>query len=344
MGVRNPDITRLENPPAGDDAGKQVAGSARQTRRQTPAGSAETPGVGVANPAARRMQRNIALAVVIIPFLGFIAAIAQLWLYGIGRLELGMLAGTYALSTLGITVGFHRYFAHRAFQTNTAMRVMLAILGSMAAQGPVLFWVATHRRHHAYSDRPGDPHSPQLHGKGVLGLLRGLWHAHIGWFFSGELTSWAHYAPDLLRDRVLFRINQQYFIWVFAGLMLPAALGGLLSQTWVGVFSGFLWGGLVRMFIVNQVFWAVGSICHLVGSRPFETRDWSANNFWIALISFGEGLQNNHHAFPSSATHGLEWWQPDLSAWVIHTLARLGLIWDVKVPTARMIMEAKKSG
>jgi stearoyl-CoA desaturase (delta-9 desaturase) len=281
--------------------------------------------------------------VVIIPSLGFIAAMAQLWLYGIDRVELGLLVGLYVLSTLGITVGFHRYFAHRAFQTHTAMRVMLAILGSMAAQGPLLFWVATHRRHHAYSDRSGDPHSPQLHGQGVLGLLRGLWHAHIGWFFSGELTSWAHYTPDLLRDRVLFRINQQYFIWVFAGLALPAALGGLLLQTWMGVCSGFLWGGLVRMFIVNQVFWAVGSICHRFGSRPFDTRDWSANNFWIALISFGEGLQNNHHAFPSSATHALEWWQPDVSAWVIRALAALGMIWEVKVPPVRAIMEAKKS-
>lgn len=309
---------------------------------KTPEVSPAIPGVTVANATARKLQRSIALAVVIIPFLGFVVAISLLWRYGIGPVELGILMVMYATTLTGVTVGFHRHFAHRAFQASKTVRVVLAILGSMAAQGPILFWVATHRRHHAYSDQPGDPHSPHFHGKGFLDRLRGFWHAHMGWFFSDEITNCAHYAPDLLRDNVIFRINQQYFIWLFVGLVVPTLLGGVLTGTWIGAFQGFLWGGLVRMFLVNQACWCVGSIGHTFGSRPFDTKDQSANNFWVALIAFGEGLQNNHHAFPGSAKHGLKWWEPDLSARIIRALEVVGLAWDIKVPTARMIMEARR--
>jgi stearoyl-CoA desaturase (delta-9 desaturase) len=301
------------------------------------------PGVITISPFARRLQRSIALAVVVIPFLGFVVAMILAWKYGISRVEIGILIGMYTTIMIGVTVGFHRYFAHRAFQANGVLKVILAILGSMAAQGPILFWVASHRCHHAYSDQPGDPHSPHLHGKGIWNLLRGLWHAHIGWMFSDKIANSLYYAPDLLRDLTLFKINQLYFVWVSLGLIIPAVLGGVLMGTWIGVFKGFLWGGLVRIFLVNQACWSVGSIGHTFGSRPFNTHDYSANNFWVALIAFGEGLQNNHHAFPSSAKHGLRWWEPDLSAWVIRILEMVGLAWDVKTPTVRMIAEAKKS-
>jgi len=299
-------------------------------------------GVTEANAAAEKFERRIAVVVVVTPFLGFIAAILLLWGHLIGGVELGILVGMYALTTIGIGVGFHRLFSHQSFQTNTAVGAMLAILGSMAAQGPVLFWAAIHRRHHAYSDRPGDPHSPHFHGEGILGMFRGLWHAHTGWLFVHEITDWSHWIPDLLRDRVLFKINQLYFVWVFVGLLIPAILGGVLTGTWMGAFYGLLWGGLVRIFLLHHATWSVNSITHFYGGRPFCTRDESRNNLFVALVAFGEGWHNNHHAFPNSAKHGLKWWQIDINAWVIRTLEMLGLAWDVKVPTARMMREARR--
>jgi stearoyl-CoA desaturase (delta-9 desaturase) len=309
------------------------------------AASATAPqarGVTTANAAAQKFERRVALAVVIMPFLGLMAAIIWHWGAGIGSMEVGLLVGMYTATIMGIGMGFHRLFSHGAFQTTVAIRVILAILGSMAAQGPVLWWAAIHRRHHAYSDCPGDPHSPHLHGEGVLGLLRGLWHAHTGWLFIHEVTDWAHYIPDLLRDTVLFRINRLYFVWVGLGLVIPAAIGGLLSWTWLGAFQGFLWGGVVRLCLGHHATWSINSITHVCGSRPFRSRDQSVNNFWIALLVFGEGWHNNHHMFPNSAKHGLTWWQIDISGWAIRALELAGLAWNVKAPTARMIMEAKR--
>jgi stearoyl-CoA desaturase (delta-9 desaturase) len=255
---------------------------------------------------------------------------------------LALLAGMYAATVIGIGVGFHRLVSHRAFQAHTAVKGALCILGSMAAEGPVLFWAATHRRHHSSSDREGDPHSPHLHGAGALNSLRGFWHAHVGWMFTPEITGWGYYVPDLLKDRTIFAINRQYFIWVFSGLLAPTLLGGLLTGTWRGVFDGFLWGGLVRIFLVHQTSWSINSICHIFGRRAFDTRDQSTNNFWIALLSFGEGWHNNHHAFPHSAMHGLRWWEVDLSGYLIQLLKRLGLVWNVKIPTDHMITGAQK--
>jgi stearoyl-CoA desaturase (delta-9 desaturase) len=248
----------------------------------------------------------------------------------------------YTLTIIGNTVGFHRHFAHCAFKTSQPLRLLLAVLGSMAAQGPLIFWVAVHRRHHVYSDQPGDPHSPNLNGAGLVGALRGLYHAHIGWMFTEEQTNWTRFARDILQDRMLLRIHQQYFFWLIVGLMIPAILGGLLTRTWTDILLGFLWGGLVRIFLVNQAMWCVGSICHYFGSRPFQTHDRSGNLHWVAFFTFGEGLQNNHHAFPSSARHGLAWWQPDFSGWIIRGMEVAGIAWDVKHPTARSVLEAKK--
>ncbi|MEM9009493.1 MAG: acyl-CoA desaturase [Cyanobacteria bacterium P01_F01_bin.86] len=282
-----------------------------------------------------------AWAILLIPFLGLVVAITQLWFFGIGTMEVGLLVGMYALIYVGITVGFHRQFSHCSFRTNTAVRVILAILGSMAAQGSVIYWVANHRRHHQYSDLPGDPHSPHLHGDGLSGHFQGLWHAQIGWMFAHEFTNPLLFAKNLLRDPIISRINRMYLWWIFLGLAIPAVLGGLLTWNWSGVLSGFLWGGLVRIFLAGQFTFFINSITHLYGTRPFNTREQSTNNIWLAIPTCGEAWHNNHHAFPNSAKFGLQWWQIDLGYWVIRALEVLGLAWDVNAPTARMI-EAKK--
>lgn len=309
--------------------------SVRQTDTNTTADL--IAGVSVTSSSAQALERRITLAAVIIPFLGLIASTVLLWRRLIGPLELWIFAVMYVLNIVGIGVGYHRLLTHRAFQTTKPIRIMLAILGSLAAQGPVLFWTALHRRHHAVSDRPGDPHSPHLHGEGIVNSLLGFWHAHTGWLFVHQVNDWSLYVPDLIKDRTLFRINRLYFLWVSLGVLIPGAVDGLISHSWAGVAKGILWGGLARISATHHTTWSVNSICHIVGSRPFKTKDFSANNFWLALPSFGESWHNNHHAFPTSAFHGLRWWQIDLSAYVIKLLKVLGLAWDVKVPSeARM--------
>jgi stearoyl-CoA desaturase (Delta-9 desaturase) len=297
--------------------------------------------VTVARPGTMRMQWAIAFGIVVVPFVGVIASLILFRQYGVGWPEVVMLATMYFLCQSGVTVGLHRHFSHRSFQTSQPMRIVLAILGAMAGQGPLMFWVATHRRHHTFSDQPGDPHSPNLHGEGVGAMLRGLWHAHIGWMFSVEQTDWARFAKDLLRDRTMFRIHRLYLLWVFLGLALPAGAGWLITGTGLGALQGFLWGGLVRMFLVNHASWCVGSVCHMFGGRPFDTHDHSANNFAVAVLAFGEGLQNNHHAFPGSYSHAVKWWEPDLSAILIRGLRSLGLVWGVKYPSRDEIEQAK---
>jgi len=205
----------------------------------------------------------------------------------------------------------------------------------MAVQGPLLKWVATHRRHHQYSDRQEDPHSPHHHGQGVLGLLRGAWHAHLGWLFHPEPPDLDRYIKDLHQSRMLRMVNALFPVWVAAGLLIPAVLGGLLTKTWVGVGSGLVWGGLVRIFVVHHVTWSINSVCHLWGRRPYRSDDQSRDNVVFGFLGLGEGWHHTHHAFPTSARHGLRWWQLDLSYWVIKALALLGLAWNVKVPTKK---------
>ena len=288
-----------------------------------------------------RRERTIALAVVVLPFLG---ALVATWLVIQGRvhrLDIGLLVGMYTITMLGVGVGLHRHFSHGSFKTSRTLQTLLAVLGSMSAQGPLYFWVSIHRRHHAHSDAPGDPHSPNLgFGEGMRESLRGLWHSHTGWMFDDEMADWVRYVPDLLRDRWLFRINRLYFVWVLLGLAIPAILGGLLSRSWAGFSTGFLWGGLVRIFLVHHVSWSLGSISHMFGTSPFPTRDHSTNNIWTALPTFGESWHNNHHAFPYSAFHGLRWWQIDINGLTILALTRVGLAWDIKFPSERKILEA----
>lgn len=288
-----------------------------------------------------RRERTIALVVVILPMLGVLVAIGLIMQGRVSFLDLGLLIGMYTFTMLGVGVGLHRYFSHGSFKTSQPLRTLLAVLGSMAAQGPVYFWVSIHRRHHAHSDAPGDPHSPNLgFGEGMRESVRGLWHAHTGWMFDDEMADWVRYVPDLLRDRRLFQINQLYFTWVLLGLAIPAILGGVITRSWAGFASGFLWGGLVRIFLVHHASWSLGSISHMFGTSPFPTRDHSTNNIWTAVPTFGESWHNNHHAFPYSAFHGLRWWQIDINGLTILALARASLAWDLKTPSERNILEA----
>jgi stearoyl-CoA desaturase (delta-9 desaturase) len=273
------------------------------------------------------------LLAVVLPFLGLGAAVAFFWGWGFHWVDLGLLLGMYTLTALGITVGFHRLFTHRSFETYRPVQLVLGVLGSMALQGSLLKWVAFHRRHHEHSDEPGDPHSPHLYGGGVSGLLRGLWHAHLGWVFRPDPPDLDRYVKDLRRSRLLRVVSALFPAWVVLGLVLPAILGGVISLSWVGVWTGLVWGALVRVFLVHHVTWSVNSVCHLWGRRPYRTGDESRNNYLFGVLAMGEGWHNSHHAFPTSARHGLRWWQPDFSYAVIRTLALLHLAWNVKVPS-----------
>ena len=245
---------------------------------------------------------------------------------------------------IGTTVGYHRHFTHCSFKAVMPVRVALAILGSMAAQGTLFFWVALHRRHHECSDATGDPHSPFVNDRGKEhgSRLRGLWHAYIGWTFGHEVPNALHYARDLIREPVLAQANRFYFLWVAIGLALPTVLGGVLHGTWVGALSGLVWGGFVRIFLWHNMIWIITSIAHIIGRRDFKSDDKSTNNIWLALPTLGESFHNNHHAFPKAAIMGLKWWQIDIGGWIIVLLEKLGLAWDVWRPTPAM-MERKKA-
>jgi len=281
---------------------------------------------------ASRIAQLATLAAVLVPFLGVVAAPLVLWGWGFGWVEFGLLLGMYVLTALGVTVGFHRLFTHRSFETNPVVRFVLAALGSMAVEGSVIKWVALHRRHHQHSDTPDDPHTPHHQGRGVWGLVRGFWHAHIGWAFRADPADLDRYVKDL-RQSASVRVASALFpLWIVLGLAIPAALGGILTGSWLGVLLGFVWGGLVRVFLVHHVTWSVNSVCHLWGGRPYPEKDHSRNNFVLGVLALGEGWHNNHHAFPSSARHGLRWWQIDVSYYVIRLLALLRLARKVRLP------------
>jgi stearoyl-CoA desaturase (Delta-9 desaturase) len=299
----------------------------------------------VDNADIQARQKRLALATMTIPFLGTVAAILLLFYHPLGTVDVGLLAVMYALTLLGVTDGFHRHFAHGAFKATPALRVLLGILGSMAAQGTLVYWAATHRRHHQFSEREGDPHSPYLHEGEKLGFWRGLWHSHLGWMLNSKMTNTTRYARDLILDPLIARVNGLYYVWVLLGLLIPAAAGALLTWSWMGAVTGFLWGGMVRLFLVHHAMWTSGSTAHLFGARPFDTQDNSTNNPVLAYANFGEAYHNNHHAFPYSAVFGLHWRQFDPGGWVILLFAKFGWAWDVKVPSQEAIgMKRKGSG
>jgi stearoyl-CoA desaturase (Delta-9 desaturase) len=271
------------------------------------------------------------LGAVAVPFVATLAAVALFWNRLVSPIDLAIAAGMYLLTAIGITVGFHRLLTHRSFQTAKPVEYLFAVLGSMAVQGPVISWVADHRKHHAHTDEDGDPHSPHVgHGDGVGGVLAGLWHAHTGWLMSAQgRADWKRYAADLYEDRGMRAISRWFVPILVLGLALPALAGYIVSGTLVGAATGLLWGGLVRIFFVHHITWSVNSVCHFVGSRRFDTDDRSTNVFWLALPSLGESWHHNHHAFPRSATHGLRRWEIDPSAVIIATLEKLGLAHNV---------------
>jgi stearoyl-CoA desaturase (delta-9 desaturase) len=285
-------------------------------------------------PAGRASlgKQLVTLGAIVVPFLGLVAGVALVWGWGFSWVELGLLLGMAFLTGLGITVGYHRLFTHRSFETNPVVRFVFAVLGSMAVQGPLLKWVATHRQHHQHSDTPDDPHTPHHSGRGVLGLIRGFWYAHVGWTFGPDPAGLMRYVPDLRRSAALRVVSALFPLWVVLGLAVPTVLGGLLTWSWQGVVLGLIWGGLVRVLLVHHVTWSINSACHLWGGKPFACGDESRNNLLFGVLALGEGWHNNHHAFPTSARHGLRWWQIDASYWVIRGLELAGLAWNVKLP------------
>ncbi len=275
-----------------------------------------------------RSSRIANLIGVVVPFAGVIVAIGLLWNQAVDGVDLAILASMYVITAIGITVGFHRLLTHRAFQTYPWLERTFAVLGSLAVQGSVMDWVADHRKHHAHADKEGDPHSPHVgHGTG----LRGLWHAHTGWLLETQgQADWKRYAAELYEDRRMRRIGRRFPWLVLLSLLIPAAAGYLLDGfTLRGAVLGFIWGGLVRIFLVHHVTWSVNSICHFFGRRRFEIEDHSTNVAWLSVLSLGESWHHNHHAFPRSAFHGLKRWEIDPSGTLISTLERLGLAWNV---------------
>ena len=269
---------------------------------------------------------------VAVPPLCVLAAIVLLWNRAVGPLELSLMAALYVLTALGITLGFHRMFTHRAFESSRAFRTIIAVLGSMAVEGSVITWVADHRKHHAFTDIEGDPHSPHLSGPGLLGAVKGLWHAHIGWLFETVGTAERErFAPDLVRDRALRVVDRLFFVWVALSLLIPFAIGWIVGGGFGAALTALLWGGVVRVFLLHHITWSINSVCHFFGRRRFDIEDESRNVFWLAPFSMGEAWHHNHHAFPTSAFHGLRFWErlADPTGLVIMLLEKAGLVWNV---------------
>ncbi|MEA2364536.1 MAG: hypothetical protein QOI32_48 [Thermoleophilaceae bacterium] len=285
----------------------------------------------VASRTMTRAHRNINIAAVVLPLIAFLAAIPMLWNELVGPLDLILLVAVYFLSTIGITVGYHRLLTHRAFATYKPLEYLYAIFGSFAVEGPVIGWVSDHRKHHAHADEEGDPHSPHVdHHGDTPGALRGLWHAHVGWLFNHATAVDAEkYAPDLVDDRGMRIIHKLFPLWVTIGIAVPGAVGWLIGGSLMSGITALFWAGLIRIFLVHHITFSINSICHFFGTRRFDTDDKSTNVFWLALPSLGESWHHNHHAFPRSAVHGLRWWQVDVSAAVIRLLEVFGLAKNV---------------
>jgi stearoyl-CoA desaturase (delta-9 desaturase) len=305
-------------------------------------------------------MRVVTLVAVLLPVLGLAAAIVMLWQSPFHWTYMVLLGAMYLLTALGIGVGYHRLFTHKSYETGAVMRFIWAVLGSMAVEGPVLTWVAVHRKHHQHADLPGDPHSPHAgrtsvsdnhdgntdhddhHPSGIVALLKGIWHAHMGWLFDGSSAELERYVPDLQQDRVVSFVSRTFALWAALGLVIPAVLGGVITMTWWGVLLGFLWGGLVRVLLVHHVTWSINSVCHLWGTRPFQTRDESRDNPIFGVLAMGEGWHNAHHAFPTSARHGLAWWKIDVNYWVIRAMGWMHLARNIRLPSPERMLEKRR--
>lgn len=329
-------------------ASPSAAGSAHCTIE--PKGSEGTitkPGAawGV-NPGERKLKL-INLTAVLLPVVGLLTAIGLLWGIAFDWVQLAIMGLMYLVTAIGITVGFHRMATHKSFSAPAAVRYLLAAAGSMAAQGPVIRWCGEHRKHHQHSDTAEDPHSPHMSangswGEGFWAMTKGAFHAHVGWLLRDPAEGLAKYTVDLRKDKALVAASRQFPWLVLAGLLIPAVLGGLITLTWSGALLGFLWGGLVRVLMVHHITWSVNSVCHLWGSKPFDSHDESRNNAVVGILAMGEGWHNNHHAFPTSARHGLRWWELDLSYVFIRMLGLVGLAREIRVPDAARINSKRR--
>jgi len=324
------DARPCDGVPAGSGADGPGAAPAPVTERQRPAAGPTPEEIQV--PVLENVDRAVTGLITIVPPLLLVFAAWQAWNHGLQWRDLAVLAALYLVTGLGITVGFHRLLTHRSFKTSSWLRGVLAVMGTMAVEGPVISWVADHRKHHVYTDRPGDPHSPHVdHGGGWRGALRGLFHAHVGWLFDHtERGARERFAPDLVADPVVSLVDRTFIVWSLLGLAIPFGLGVLIGGTVAAGLECLLWAGAVRILLLHHVTYSINSLCHFFGRRRFDTDDHSRNLAWLAPLSFGEAWHNNHHAFPTSAFHGIGRRELDLSGLVIAGLERGGLVWDVQ--------------
>jgi stearoyl-CoA desaturase (delta-9 desaturase) len=293
------------------------------------------------NGTAMRVTIGVFITV---PLLAVVAAIPVAWGGWLSWLDVALAFVFYVITAIGITVGYHRYFTHRSFKSGRGVKIALALMGSLALQGGLNQWVADHRKHHKYSDAPGDPHSPWRFGTTRRAVARGLLYAHMGWLLDENDTSVDRYAPDIVADKDLQAISRWFPAVVATTLLLPAVLGGLLTWSWAGALTALFWAGLVRVALVHHVTWSINSVCHVFGRRPFESRDQSTNVWWLAVPSLGESWHSLHHAEPTSARHGVLKGQIDPSAAIIRTLEALHLASDVKWPKPdRVVAKLKDS-
>lgn len=288
-------------------------------------------------------ERLALAAFIVVPFVALVAAVPVAWGWGVGWRDLAIMTVMYFLTCHGITVGYHRCFTHGSFKPNRPLKIAVAIAGSMAVEGPLVRWVADHRRHHRFSDKEGDPHSPWRYGETVPALLKGLFWAHMGWMFDEEQTDQRKYAPDLIKDDDIRRISRQFAGWTVVSLAIPPLVGGLLSWSWQGAVTAFFWGSLVRVALLHHVTWSINSICHAVGRRPFRSRDKSGNVWWLAVLSCGESWHNLHHADPTCARHGVLRGQVDSSARIIRWMELAGWARDVRWPSRERV-ESRRVG
>jgi stearoyl-CoA desaturase (delta-9 desaturase) len=307
--------------------------------------TSETTGPKPVFEGSKKHGEQFALySFVIVPFLAFLAAIPVAWGAGLTWTDVVLFVVFYVVSGLGVTVGYHRLFTHGSFKANRPLRIAVAIAGSIAIEGPVIRWVADHRRHHAYSDRDGDPHSPWRYGDTTRALLKGLCYAHVGWMFDELHTNREKYTPDLMRDKDIRLVDTLFLAWVAVSMLLPAAIGGLVGGSWGAALSAFFWASLVRIFLLHHVTWSINSICHTIGERPFSARDKSTNFWPLAILSFGESWHNMHHADPTAARHGVLRGQLDISARVIWAFEKLGWATDVRWPKPERLARLRADG
>ncbi len=284
-------------------------------------------------PKSKSWTQQITLTVfIVLPFAATVLAVPLTWNRGLGYRDAIIAGVLYAISGLGITVGYHRYLTHRGFKTSRPVRIGLAIAGCLALQATPIQWVADHRRHHRFSDKPGDPHSPWRYGESAKALTKGFFYSHVGWLYDWETTNEQRYAPDLVGDPDMVFISRFYVAWVALSLLIAPLVGGLWGWSWNAALTAFIWGSLVRIFVLHHVTFSINSVCHITGKRPFKTKDRSQNVWWLSILSFGESWHNFHHAEPSSARHGVRTFEVDLSAGLIKAMEKVRLVRDVRWP------------